>query len=267
MTEVQIAPTPGHVRFREVVVPDRFAGKTCIVTGAGSGIGKATALRIAREGGKVIAADWSPKSLDAMIAEYPELGFVPVSGDISNEDDVAKIVDACEGQVDGLVNNAGIMDQFCPIHEVTDEVWDRVFRVNVVGTMRVTRKVLPLMLSAKKGSIVNVASMAGLTGAAAGVAYTASKHAIIGMTKNSSFMYAPTGIRINAVAPGAVRTNIGANFASTLSAQRLGPLMQVVVPPPAEPAELAAAITWLLSDDSPNVTGAIVSSDGGWSAI
>ena len=251
----------------EAITPGRFDGQTVIVTGAGSGIGRATALRIAREGGRVIASDISRPRLDELLAETDGLGVVAVVGDVSSEADVATIVAATGGTVHGLANVAGIMDDFTPIHEVSDDVWERVFRVNVTGTVRLTRAVMPLMLEAGSGSIVNVASEAGLRGSAAGVAYTASKHAIVGITRNSAVMYGPLGIRVNAVAPGATITNIEAHFASELSQRRLGPLMQVVIPAPAQAAELAASITFLLSRDGTNVNGVILASDGGWSAI
>ena len=253
-----------HVNFEEVLISGRFADKTVVVTGAGSGIGKAIALRVAREGGRVVAADWDQKRLDALVQENPDLSILPVQGDISKQETVDRIVSACEGKCDALANNAGVMDSFCPIGEVTDEVWDRVFGVNVWGVMRMTRAVIPMMLEQGGGSIVNTTSLAGVTGAAAGAAYTASKHAVVGITKNTSFMYAPNNIRVNAVAPGAVMTNIGADFASDLALMRLGPRMQAVIPPPAQPEEIASAITWLLSGDSPNITGAILPSDGGW---
>ncbi len=262
MTPTQQGPT-----FVEKIVPGRFEGKCAIVTGAGSGIGKAVAIRIAKEGGCVVAADWSAERLDQLKAENPELDLVTVNGDISQEADVARIVAAAGGRVDCLANVAGIMDEFQPVHEVTDAVWEKVFAVNVTGMMRMSRAVLGLMVKAGAGTVVNVASEAGLRGSAAGTAYTSSKHAVVGMTLSSSVMYAPLGIRVNAVAPGGTKTNIVANFSSQLGAQRLGPLMQVVLPPAAEAAELAAAITFLLSDDSPNITGVILPSDGGWSAI
>jgi NAD(P)-dependent dehydrogenase (short-subunit alcohol dehydrogenase family) len=253
--------------WQEVVTQGRFAGKTVIVTGAGSGIGKATALRVAREGGRVIAADVSKERLDELLEQNAGLDLVPVAGDISTEETVAAVVAAAGGRVDALANVAGIMDNFAPIHDLDDETWERVFRINVTALMRLTRAVLPLMLEAGAGSVVNVSSEAGLRGSAAGAAYTASKHAVVGLTKNSAVMYGPKGVRFNAVAPGATITNIVANWGSQMAAERLGPLMQANIPAPATAAQLAASITFLLSDDGTNVNGAILASDGGWSAL
>lgn len=177
------------------------------------------------------------------------------------------MVAAAGGTVDCLVNNAGIMDEFLNAHEMDDDVWERVLSVNVTAVMRMTRAVLPGMLEAGRGNIVNVGSVAGLSGMAGGTAYITSKHALVGFTRSCAVLYTPKGIRVNLVAPGAVKTNIEAPFASQFTAERLGPLMQAVVPPPAEPEQLAAAITWLLSDDSTNVSGVILPSDGGWLAL
>jgi NAD(P)-dependent dehydrogenase (short-subunit alcohol dehydrogenase family) len=253
--------------WQETITPGRFGGKTVIVTGAASGIGQATALRIAKEGGRVIAADISKERLDDMVAENGRLELVPVAGDISVEETVAAIVAAAGGRVDALANVAGIMDNFLPIHEVEDELWERVFRINVTAFMRLTRAVVPLMLESGTGSVVNVASGAGLGGSAAGAAYTASKHAVVGLTKNSAVIYGPKGLRFNVVAPGFTTTNIVSNWGSELAAERLGPLMQAMVPAPASAAQLAASITFLLSDDGTNINGSILASDGGWSAL
>ncbi len=250
--------------WAEQIVPGRFAGKTVIVTGAGSGIGKATASRVAREGGRVIAVDVSKERLDETVTALPGSDVTVVVGDITKPDDVAAIVKAAGDRIDGLANIAGIMDDMSPMHEVSDAVWDRVFSVNVDGMFRLTRAVLPAMLAAHRGSIVNIASEAALRGSAAGLAYTASKHAVVGITKSTAFMYAGEGIRVNAVAPGPVATNIGGNFTSELGSERIG-LMMSTLPPIAEPAQLAASITFLLSDDGTNLTGVIMPSDGGWS--
>lgn len=262
--EDEPAASPMAAPWVERITPGRFDGKTVIVTGAGSGIGRAVAARVAAEGGTVVAVDISQERLDAAVAEMP--GAVAVAGDITSEDAIAKIVAAADARIDGLANVAGIMDDMTPLHEVSDAVWSRVMAVNVEGTFRLTRAVLPLMLEAGGGSIVNVASEAGLRGSAAGLAYTTSKHAVVGLTKSTSFMYAGKNIRVNAVAPGPVATGIEASFASELGQERVG-LAMTILPPIAEAAQLAASITWLLSDDATNVSGVILPSDGGWSAI
>jgi NAD(P)-dependent dehydrogenase (short-subunit alcohol dehydrogenase family) len=245
----------------------RFQGRTVIVTGAGSGIGRSTALRLLAEGARVVAADISGDRLAALQLEVGSGGLVVVTGDVSVQADVDALVEAAGPRVDGLVNNAGIMDSFLPTAEITDEVWERVFRVNVTSQMRLMRAVLPGMVSAGFGRIVNVASEAGIRAGASGTTYSASKHAVIGLTKSTALFYGPHGVRCNAVAPGAVKTNIEAPFLSKWAAERLGPIMQTTIPAPAEPEDLAASICWLLSEDSPNVNGAILMSDGGWSTV
>src|SRR3954447_17896711 len=200
MPELPPEDTASPAAWTERIVPGRFAGRTVIVTGAGSGIGRATASRIAREGGRVVAVDISQERLDEFAAAHGEQDVAVVTGDITKEDSVAAIVAAAGDRIDGLANVAGIMDDMTPLHEVSDAVWQGVFAVNVDGPFRLPRAVLPAMIAAGRGSIVNVASEAGLRGSAAGLAYTASKHAVVGMTKSSAFMYAPLGIRVNAVA-------------------------------------------------------------------
>jgi NAD(P)-dependent dehydrogenase (short-subunit alcohol dehydrogenase family) len=249
------------------LIPNRFAGQTAIVTGAGSGIGKATAVRLAREGARVIAGDVVPARLQELVEENDDLEIVPVDGDISLESTTTGLVATADARIDVVANVAGIMDGFLSAGEVDDATWDRVLAINVTGTLRLIRAALPVMIKGGGGSIVNVSSEAGLRGGAAGVAYTASKHAVIGLTRNTSVMYAAQGIRCNAVAPGGVQTNIEAPMLSALAGGVLGPVFQNLLPPVATPDQLAAAITWLASADSANVTGIVLPSDGGWSAL
>lgn len=251
--------------WQEQITAGRFVGKTVIVTGAGSGIGRATASRIAREGGRVIAVDISKERLEEFVSTVPEAEVVTVAGDITDDKAIAQIVKAAGQQVDGLANVAGIMDNMTPLHEVSDEVWNKVFAVNVTGMMKLSRAILPIMLEQHRGAILNVASEASFRGSAAGVAYTASKHAVVGLTKSSAFMYANSGVRINAVAPGPVLTNIQAKFDSKLGEERVNEAL-ALSPEAVESEVLAASITFLLSDDAVNINGAILASDGGWSA-
>jgi NAD(P)-dependent dehydrogenase (short-subunit alcohol dehydrogenase family) len=251
--------------WTERIDQGRFTGQTVIVTGAGSGIGRATASRVAREGGRVIAVDVSQERLDEFVAEHAGADIIPLTADITDDAGVARIVAAAGDTIDGLANIAGIMDDMTPVGDVSDAVWDRVFRVNVNGTMKLMRAVIPAMLAQGGGSIVNTASEAALRGSAAGVAYTASKHAVAGLTKSSAFMYGPSGIRVNAVAPGPTITNIEASFGSPLGSDRIQTAM-AVMPDPVEADALAASITFLLSNDGVNVNGIIMASDGGWSA-
>lgn len=253
--------------WQEQITPNRFEGQTVIVTGAASGIGLATAMRVAREGGRVIASDLSAEGLQQLAAGYGKPGLVTVAGDISSEDVVRQVVAAAGGRIDALANVAGIMDSFQPVHELDDATWQHVLDVNLTSMMRLMRAAVPVMFAAGYGSIVNVSSEAGLRGGAAGTAYTVSKHAVIGLTRSSAVMYGRRGLRVNAVAPGGTRTNIHAEFQSQLGAEVLGPLLQANVPPMAEAAELAAGITFLLSRDSTNINGAVLASDNGWNAI
>jgi len=247
-------------------IAPRFTGKTVIVTGAGSGIGRATVERLAAEECRVVAVDVSDERL-ANLAEEVDGDIVTVTADIADPAAIAPIVEAAGERIDGLANVAGIMDGFEPTADISDATWDRVMAVNVTGMMRLIRAVLPAMIAQGHGSIVNVGSEAGQRGSAAGTPYTTSKHAVIGLTVSTAFYYAPKGVRCNAVAPGPVATNIEAPFHSEWGATRIGPFLQTNVPAVAQPEQLAAAITWLLSDEASNVSGAIIPVDGGWAAI
>lgn len=248
---------------------ERFKGLTAIVTGGGSGIGLATARRLAQEGARVVLTDVRADRVDAAVAEIDALGGAPavgVTGDISAQETVDAVVAAAGERIDVLVNNAGIMDNFVPTAEVTDALWDKVFAVNVTAVMRTMRAVLPSMVSAGRGTIVNVGSEASLRAGAAGATYTATKHAVLGLTRSTALMYRTDRIRCNAVLPGSVATNIEVTDPNPKGMSVMGPYLGTI-PAPAQPEQLAAAICWLASEDSANVTGIGLASDGGWSAI
>lgn len=244
----------------------RFTARTAVVTGAGSGIGRATALRLAREGATVVVVDSSARRLEDLVADEPLLPLFPVVADLTEEGAAGRVLAAADGRLDVLVNNAGIMDRFESVAEVDDETWDRVFAVNVVAVMRLTRAAIPLLRASGRGAIVNVASEASLRGSAAGAAYTASKHAVVGLTRNTALMHAADGIRTNAVAPGATATGIEAPMDSELFPGRMGAFLQNV-PYTATAEQVAAVVVFLASDDASNVNGVVLPSDGGWSAV
>ncbi len=251
---------------------ERHRGKVAVITGAGSGIGEATAVRFAGEGAIVIACDINAAAVEATVAQILKGGGMAtaVTADVASQADVERVIEAAtsrHGRVDILANIAGIMDGFLPAHEVDDSTWDRVLAVNLTSIMRLCRAALPIMMAQQSGAIVNVASRAGLGGGAGGYAYTVSKHGVVGLTRSIAVMYRDAGIRCNAVCPGGVRTNIGKSSAplSQWALERmkrpLGLAGRV-----AEPDEVATMLSWLASAEASNVSGAIVSDDNGWEA-
>lgn len=243
----------------------RFAGKTIIVTGAAGGIGAAVATRVLAESGRVIATDIAEERLRELLDAHPAAELSIVAGNLLDPGTIDRVLDAAGDRIDGLANVAGINDDFSPLHETSDQMWDRVLGVNLTGMFKLARAVVPVMLDAGAGSIVNVASEAGLRGNASGTAYTVSKHGVVGLTRSAAFMYAQRGLRINAVAPGGVATGIP--FPESVSeegAQKLKPF-QAQIPTVAPPEHIAASITFLLSDDGMNINGVVLPSDGGWS--
>ena len=248
--------------------------KIAIVTGAASGIGKAIALLFAREGSKVIAADRNAERLDILRKEALEEGLVidTLLTDMSSEDDIEHMVNTAVekyGTLDILVNNAGIMDSFEPVAELSNTVWEKVMRINVEGVFKSMRAAMRIYLPKNEGIIINIASVGGLQGARAGAAYTASKFAVVGLTRNTGYLYAKTGIRCNAIAPGAVQTNIG----ETIDYSKMTPLVNdrimsgmVLNPRTGDSLEIAKAALFLASDASSFVNGQVLVVDGGWTA-
>ncbi len=251
----------------------RFTNKVVVVTGAGSGIGKATAECFASEGALVVAGEIDQARLDALVGQLNSWGAkaVGVQGNVANPEDCKRLIDAAVqnfGRLDVLVNNAGIMDHFEPVGECDDATWNRVMGVNLNAHLYTMRLAIPIMLAQGGGVIVNVASAAGLGGGFAGAAYTASKHGVVGLVRNTAVMYGKQGIRCVAVCPGGVNTNISQSIGPTPSQAgyaALGPGM-ATMPRGGEPGELANVILFLASPEASFVNGAAVPVDGGWLA-
>lgn len=247
----------------------RHEGRTVIVTGAASGIGRATGLRFAQEGARVVACDVNEEGLEATRAELAGQGLeaTVLTADVTQQSEVERVVAAAGERIDALANVAGIMDHFVPLSELDDDLWNRVIGVNLTGVMRMTRAVLPVMQAAGGGSIVTVASKASISAGAAGVAYTASKHGVIGLVKHVAYFYGPAGIRSAAVLPGPVETGIGATAAPRSAwAMERAQLSMATMPAPAQPDAIAAALSWLASPEASFTNGALLTADGGWSA-
>lgn len=246
--------------------------KIAVVTGAGSGMGKSIAIVYASEGARVVVTDINEASANATVDEIKSAGgdAIAVLANVAKEEDIQNLIDTAVqtyGTVDILVNNAGIMDNFEPAGDIEDEQWERIFAVNTTSVMRATRKVLPVFLEKQQGIIINIASNGGIQGARAGAAYTASKHAVVGFTKNTGFMYAQKGIRCNAIAPGSVETNIVSSMTkiNEFGMGRVRPGLGIN-PRLGKPEEIAKVALFLAAEDSSFVNGTVIAADGGWTA-
>jgi NAD(P)-dependent dehydrogenase (short-subunit alcohol dehydrogenase family) len=251
----------------------RLEGKTAIVTGASAGLGASIVRLYAQEGAKVVAFARRQERLDELAASLVEApGEVKAfAGDIADRAAIDALFDFTItqfGQVDILVNNAGILDDFYPAADVSDELWDKVIQVNLTSVMWCTRRALKEMLPKESGSIINIASTGGLMGSRAGCAYTASKHGVLGFTKNTAFMYAKSGIRVNAICPGGMMTEIGNNMNPNMFAWgRVSDAMNAAAPRIGEPDEVAPMAVFLGSDEASYVNSALIAIDGGVSGF
>ncbi len=247
----------------------RFKGKCVVVTGASSGMGRKIALDFAKEGATVIAVARRLERLEEIAKEAESFAgkILPYQGDISLEEVNNGMIDYAVkecGKLDVLVNNAGIMDEFTPIGELTDELFNKVMAVNLNGPIYAMRKAVQVMLEQEtKGNIVNIASIGGICGARAGVAYTASKHAIVGATKNTAYMYAGK-IRCNVVCPGGVETEV-MNSQTNISQFGVGRIMAGLDTsiPAGKVEDISTAVLYIASDDAKFMTGAQIVIDGG----
>ena len=248
----------------------KLKDKITIVTGASSGMGKEIARLYLAEGAVVYGIDLNKERLDVAAKEFSNADFHPLVADISQVEVVENILEEIiksAGRIDVLVNNAGIMDDMLPVGEVSDQLWNKVLAVNLNGPMYLTRKAVKQMLEQGGGNIINIASIGGLYGSRAGAAYTVSKHGLIGLTKNTAFMYALKGIRCNAICPGAVATNIGETMRSP-SQFGLERAMSGMAtnPKTGEAVDIASIALFLASEDSKMINGATLVADFGWTA-
>ncbi|MDR7304148.1 SDR family NAD(P)-dependent oxidoreductase [Haloactinomyces albus] len=251
-----------------------LANQVAIVTGAGSGIGRAMATTLAAAGATVVVADIAADDTRETVRTIEQNGgrAMPAIADIGDEAAVNALVHEVvdtHGRIDVLCNNAGIMDTMALPENIPTAMWERVMRINLTGPFLLTRAVLPHMLTNEYGCVINTASEAGLRGGAAGAAYTASKHGVVGLTRNLAWAHARDGIRCNAICPGPVNTNVagddGRAAFDTDGIRRLSPVL-ALGEQQAEPQAIADVALFLASPQSSFVNGAVLPADGGWSA-
>jgi NAD(P)-dependent dehydrogenase (short-subunit alcohol dehydrogenase family) len=248
-----------------------FENKVAIVTGGSFGIGRATAVAFAKRGAKIVIADWKADKDNTTLNQVKAAGSdgIFIECDVSKSGDVKKMIDACVstyGRLDMAFNNAGIEGAQAITADCTEENWDNTISVNLKGVWLCMKMEIPHMLKSGKGAIVNCASVAGLVGFAGLPAYVASKHAIVGLTKTAALEYATQGIRINAVCPGVIHTEM----IDRLSGKKADVEKQFTEMEPVgrmgNPEEIAEAVAWLCSDAASFVTGIPMPVDGGFVA-
>ncbi len=256
---------------------DIFEGRAGLVTGAGSGIGRAAALKFASEGAKVVIADVDMEGSEATKAMIDQIGgeAICVRTDVSQAGEVEAMVEqtvAAYGRLDFAFNNAGIAGDIVPLIDYSEELWDRVIGINLKGVWLCMKYEIRQMLAQGQdngggGAIVNTASVMGLISSASNpVAYTASKHGVIGITKNAALGYAETGIRVNALCPGYIVTPLVEGILERHPERKA----QIVADHPVGrlgvPEEISEAAVWLCSDAASFVNGTAMTVDGGYVA-
>jgi len=246
----------------------RFEGKVALVTGGGSGIGRATSLAFANEGAKVVIDDINVEGGEETLRLIKSTGgeAIFVKADVSKGAEVEAMVEKAidtYGRLDCAFNNAGIGEPLKRVAKTTEDNWDRVMATNLKGVYLCMKYEVPHMLKQKKGAIVNTSSLAGLKGLSGQAAYVASKHGVVGLTKSAAIEYATLGIRINAICPGVIDTPLIAPNMKDRPHVEKGYIDMEPIGRLGKPEEIASAVLWLCSDEASFVVGSVFSVDGG----
>lgn len=244
----------------------KLTNKAAIITGAASGMGKEEAILFAKEGAKVVVADLNLEGAEEVVKEIKGDGgqALAVKVNVTSTSDLEMMV--CStietfGQIDIVVNNAGIFDKYTNSLETTEQQWDLIFDINLKAIFRITNLVLPGMIERGNGTFVNIASIAGLVAQMGGAAYTASKHGVIGYTKHVAAVYGEKGIKINAICPGTISTPMTEEMLKTRPTDKI-PLGRF-----GQAHEVAELAVFLASDESKFMNGAMIPIDGGYTIV
>ena len=250
----------------------RFEGRVALVTGGGTGIGRATAVRLAAEGARVVIGNRNEEQGAAVVAEIEGAGGVALfrPTDVTVDSQVRALVEAAVGEFGALhlaFNNAGVEGEMGPLAGTDDADYDRVIDTNLRGVYSAMRVEIPAMQAAGGGAIVNTSSVAGLIGFGGQALYSAAKHAVIGLTKAAAVEVASEGIRINAVCPGGVKTTMFDRFRENGGLDEAGLAALHPIGRIGRSEEIAAQVCWLLSDEASFVVGQAVACDGGFTTV
>jgi len=248
----------------------RFSGKTVLITGAGSGIGRATAIAFAAEGANVIACDVDDAGGEATVATLRKSGAEAefVHADVSRAADCTAMVDRAMnrfGRLDVAFNNAGINIAVAPIADIDEATWQRIVGINLTGVFLSMKAEIPAMRRSGGGAIINTASVGGLIGTAGVTAYCATKHGVVGLTKSAALDYIKEGIRINAICPGGTRTAMLEEWFKHPEVEKAA-IAGTPIGRMADPAEIARSVLFLASDESSFMVGHSLVADGGLTA-
>ena len=242
--------------------------KVILVTGASKGIGYATSLKLAGLGAKLVIASRNLNDLEKTGSEIEKIGSKPliIPTDITKSDDVNELFNTITkkfGKLDGAFNNSGILENSSLLHNIDEMEFWNVIKTNIYGTWLCMKKEITIMLENSSGSIVNCSSINGIKGNPNYSIYSASKHAIIGLTKSAAISYAKNSIRINAIAPGPIETNMMNQIDQSNKNKKDKIINWIPMKRYGDPNEVADSVIWLLSGDSKYITGTVISIDGG----